>query len=218
MNGIFHRNHQSNNNPRYEISTNVILPALTNYIMRAKSLAALIRNESANYAAVSNTPDLFELSAENMGSLAFIIDPILDDLRQHETIYLVTVSCSIHRWQTHIRDETLPNIISIAETKSGHEEMDVVYDNNVSSASTTPLPDGLMKAVSRREDSVSNLCRIQQDKNSNSTSLQSEIAVESSTSAQSRLGNVDGFIRAAAQGLFLIVGLIHYHSLSAWLQ
>ena len=108
----------------------------------------------------------------------------------------------------------MPNIISIAETKSGHEEMDVVYDNNVSSASTTPLPDGLMKAVSRREDSVSNLCRIQQDKNSNSTSLQSEIAVESSPSAQSRLGNVDGSIRAAAHGLFLIVGLIILYPLS----
>ena len=86
------------NMPICEIYTNLFFPALSNYSRKAKSLAALMHSESETYAATSNAPDvitiIFKLSVEIMESVASILDPIVETMRQSETIDLATVSCS----------------------------------------------------------------------------------------------------------------------------
>ena len=104
------------NMPICEIYTNLFFPALSNYSRKAKSLAALMRSESETYAATSNAPDvitiIFELSVESMESVASILDPIVDTMRQSETIDLATVSCSIGQILTHICAEIVPSLVS----------------------------------------------------------------------------------------------------------
>ena len=85
---------------------------------------------------------MFEWSAENMESVVTVIDPIVEKLRQSETIDLPTVSCSIGGLLTHLRDETLTHVVSIAEfiyTKSGNSDMEEMYGNYRNAQTTIPL-------------------------------------------------------------------------------
>jgi hypothetical protein len=200
---LFRRNRS--NKPRYEINTNVIVPVLSNYSMKAKSLAALIRNESSTYAAISETPDIvklmFDLSAENIESVASVIDPIVDDMRQQEMIDLSAVSCSLKHILTHIRDETFPNIVSIAEfiyNKSENDDMEEMYVDYVA-ARTSPT-ESLAQANSF--DSKSNQCRNQ------GNTLSTSVVMESGISVQARMGSLGTFLAMAALPLVAIVGLI----------
>ena len=146
MNGLFNFFHRQSSKPRYEISTDLLMSTLSNYSVKAKSLAALIRRDSESYAAESDTPEIvttiFTLSADNMESVASVIDPIVDDMRQYKTMDLATVSCSIGQLLKHLCDETFPNFVSIAEfvyTKSDNDDMEKMYDNYVTSKTTTPF-------------------------------------------------------------------------------
>ena len=139
MNGLLNlfRPLQSNK-PKYKVSTDVFVSALTEYSTKAKNLAASMRSESASYAAASTTPDavitIFELSAENMDSVAAVIGPMLEELGQHETIDLTTVSCYTRQLLTHLRDKTLLNVVSIAKvlyTKTGNDDLEEMYDTYI---------------------------------------------------------------------------------------
>jgi hypothetical protein len=208
MNGFFNLFQQrQRNKPKYEISTDLLLSSLSNFSVKAKSLAALIRSESLTYAAESDTPDvitsLFDLSAENMESVASVIDPIVDDMRQYETMDLATVSCSIGQLLTHLRDDTLPNIISISEfiyTKSGNEDMQQMYDNYI--ATRTAPSDSLTDASSL--DSASNQCPNQV----NGSALSDASIMKSQALVQARVGGTGDNLVAFQDALTTIVALI----------
>ena len=73
INGIFRLfNRRQEDDPKYPVPTATIVPLLSNYSTKFKSLAALIRKESVNDAALSKTPDairmMYNISATNMES------------------------------------------------------------------------------------------------------------------------------------------------------
>ena len=190
MNGFFNlfRPFQTET-PKFTISTEFLIPALSKYSVKAKSLATLLRNESATYATASGTPDvvaaLFDLSAENMESMASAIDPIVDEMSQSDTMDLSTFTCLIRQLLTHLQDDALPNIVSMAEfiyTKSGNEDMESRFDDYVA---TRLDPSDFAKKVSRL-DIDPNQCPDQGISNSLSKST-----VISPTSIQTRLGGLE---------------------------
>ena len=140
MNRFFNvlQGRQNNNKRKYLINTDFLLPALRNYSTKAKSLAALIRSESLVHGAVSDSKDaittIFALSAENMELVASVVDPIINELRQLEMMDLTAVTCLIEQLLTYIRDETIPNILSISKhifTPSGGETMKGSYSEYI---------------------------------------------------------------------------------------
>ena len=198
--------------PRYEISTDLLLSALSNYSAKAKSLAALIRSESVSYANASDTPNvvasMFEWSAENMESVVTVIDPIVEKLRQSETIDLATVSCSIGGLLTHLRDETLTHVVSIAEfiyTKSGNSDMEEMYGNYRNAQTTIPL-----ESSSATDVNVNHQCF--ELATSGTTSKTSEL--EGSISTHTRIFEDASFLSMDRQPLLEIVGLIILFPLS----
>ena len=198
--------------PRYEISTNLLLSALSNYSAKAKSLAALIRSESVSYANASDTPNvvasMFEWSAENMESVVTVIDPIVEKLRQSETIDLPTVSCSIGGLLTHLRDETLPHVVSIAEfiyTKSGNYDMEGMYGNYRNAQTTIPL-----ESSSATDVNVKHQCF--EYATSGITSKTSEL--EGSISSRIQILDDNSYLGMLGQSLLVVVGLIIFFPLS----
>jgi hypothetical protein len=150
MNGLFNfvRPLQQQNKPKYKISTDLLVSTLSRASVKAKALAAMIRSDSESFAAESAAPNvvttLLEWSAENMGSMALVIDPIVYEMSQYETMDLATVSCAMGHLLTHIGNTTIPNIVSIAEivyTKSGNATMERFYKNYMAVKKTTPLVD-----------------------------------------------------------------------------
>lgn len=72
--------------------------------------------------------------------MAAVIDPIVDGMQQHKTMDIATISCLIGRLMKHLRDDTFPNVVSIAEviyTKSGDVDIKELYDKYVNSKATT---------------------------------------------------------------------------------
>jgi hypothetical protein len=207
MNGLlnFFRPLRQQNKPKYNISTDLLVSTLSKFSIKAKALAAWIRSDSASYAVESATPNvvttLLEWSAENMESVALVIDPIVDDMSQHETMDLTTVSCGMGQLLTHIGNATIPNIVSIAEivyTKSGNATMERLYKNYMAEKKTNPLVDAGAANVD-----ATNQCGTSTEKTTSSTSIQAQ--------------NVDSIVTYFGMlGLSLlgIVGLILFFPLS----
>jgi hypothetical protein len=156
MNGLFNffRPLQQQNKPKYKISTDLLVSTLSRASVKAKALAAMIRSDSESFAAESAAPNvvttLLEWSAESMESVALVIDPIVDDMSQYETMDLATVSCAMGQLLTQIGNATIPNIVSVAEiiyTKSGNATMERLYKNYVAEKKTTPLVDARAAVV-----------------------------------------------------------------------
>jgi hypothetical protein len=204
------RRHQENK-PRFEISTDLFLPSLTSASIKAKSLATLIRSESETYAATSDTPDviatLFDLSAENMESVAAVVDPIVDEMRQHETMDLQSVVSMINPLLSHIRDTALPNIVSILTfilTKSGNEEMEAMYDN-YDTSKVDKSSDTWLKETSDSEQCVAQ---------GYSNYLSKTSISESQTPIQTTLESLGCYVFRVVGSFLLIVGLIILFPLS----
>ena len=131
MHGLFRLfNRSQEDDPKYLIPTDTILPLISNYSTKVKSLAAMMRQEGVKDAALSKTPDailmMYNISAENIESVATVLDPILVDLQQHETLDVRTISCNMMQILTLLRDVTVPNIELMAQliyTKSNNGEM-----------------------------------------------------------------------------------------------
>jgi hypothetical protein len=106
----------------YMVPTNRIFPLLSNYSTKAKSLADMIRSKAVTDIVPSNPPEvilnMIDLSAQNIEQIAYILEPLLDEMRQNETINITTVSCSFLHITTFIRDDTIPNIISLTKILS----------------------------------------------------------------------------------------------------
>jgi hypothetical protein len=115
MNGlriIFNRN--TDDDPKFLISTKKTYPLLSNYSTKFRSLAVLIRIESANAAVLSKTPDairmLYNISAENMEVVATVLDPILDNMRQQDAMDIKDISCNMMQILFVLRDTAIPII------------------------------------------------------------------------------------------------------------
>jgi hypothetical protein len=149
MNGffsIFTRRRQRNT--KYMIPTNKIVPLLSNYSTKFNSLAKMLREEGVNAAAVSSTPDairmMFNVSADNMESVATVLDPILSDMEQQGSMDVRDVSCGVMRILTVIRDFTVPNIERVAQvlyTNSNRTEMVDAINKYFSEKSSTKRSD-----------------------------------------------------------------------------
>lgn len=188
---------------RSEIYTDLFLPALSNYSRKAKSLAALMRSESETYAATSNAPDvitiIFELSVENMESVASILDPIVETMRQSETIDLAIVSCSIGQILTHICAEIVPSLVSII-TNPVIPNVEEMYDNFIA---TTPLLETITPLVNANQCS---------ELNDSGTSAKTEILANASILANTK---ANGSYLGMVGGSFLVVsGIILFFPLS----
>ena len=140
MNTLF--NNLRRNKPKYEISTKTFRLAFSNYSKKAKSLAALIRSESTTYTAASDTPEsitsMFEVSAQNMESMAAVLDPIVDKMNEYDTMDVATVRCLIFPLLAHVRDEALPNIewmANLVNSESGHVDVEEMYDSYMTARS-----------------------------------------------------------------------------------
>ena len=138
INGIFNRRQEDD--PKYPVPTATILPLLSNYSTKFKSLAALIRKESVNDAALSKTPDairmMYNISATNMESVATVLDPMLEQLRQHETIDIRTISCNIMQILTVLRDVTVPTIQSTAQLIAKNADMNSIFQQQYNNSSS----------------------------------------------------------------------------------
>jgi hypothetical protein len=133
---------------QYMIPTGKILPLLSNYRSKFISLAKMLREESMNVATVSNPPDLVQLmyniSADNMESIATILDPIMNEMRQQDSMHVRDVSCRMIHILSLVRDETLPNIERVAQvlyTKSNNATMKDAFDKYNGTKSSTKLND-----------------------------------------------------------------------------
>ena len=120
MTGLFRLfNRRQDDDPQYPVPTATIVPLLSTYSDKIKSLAKLIRDESANDAALSTTPDsirmMYNISANNMESVAAVLDPILENMRQHKTMDIRTISCQMTDFLILLRDDTVPNIKSMTQ-------------------------------------------------------------------------------------------------------
>jgi hypothetical protein len=210
---------QRRNKPKYQISTDLLLPSFVKFSQKAKSLAALIRKELDAYTAVSNTPNIMttilELSAENMESVALMIDPIVEDMNKNETIDLATVSCSIGQLLTHINRETFPNIVTISEfiyTNSGDDGMVQMYDDYKTMTTKTTPSDSLIQAISR--DVASSQC-LQLDINGNPWSETTTMKMESvSANSQARSDDIVVYLSTVGKTLLFIVVLIVFYPIS----
>jgi hypothetical protein len=146
------------NKPKYMISTDVFVKSLSMYSTKTKALAVLIRNESALHMLEGFDTDItniitttLEWAAQNMESLAAVIDPIIEDLGQNTTVDLATVTCSMGQLLTHLRDKTVPNMRSISEfidNHSDHTSMEQQTHDNSLTTRTTPS-DALAKYKSQ---------------------------------------------------------------------
>ena len=124
------RNGDDNDDPKYSIPTDQILPLLSNYSIKFKSLATMIRKERGDDAALSTTPDairmLYNISAANMESIASVLDPILEEFRQEDMMDVRAVSCHMMSLLTLLRDTTVPNIERMTQliyTKSNRDAL-----------------------------------------------------------------------------------------------
>ena len=220
MNGVFaFFQRRQSTRPRYKISTDLFIPALSKYSATAKSLITLIKSESESYAAVSDTPEvvraLFDFSAENMESVTSIIDSILDDLSQHDTMDLATVSCLMGRLSRHLLDDSFSKVVSMAEfvyTKSGNDDMEEMFNNYIATRIATS---DSVTEDNAQEDSAFDQCPNQGYSNTFSESS----IMESQNYVQARnIGGGDYFAGSylASVGLSLvaIVGLIILFPLS----
>ena len=203
MNGLLNlfRPLQSNK-PKYKVSTDVFVSALTEYSTKAKNLAASMRSESASYAAASTTPDavitIFELSAENMDSVAAVIGPMLEELGQHETIDLTTVSCYARQLLTQTHVEIFSRVGSIAKvlyTKSGNEDMEEMYDNYMAAKATASAS----VTQASTQTSATNQCPNQ------GNAFTENAMMESSTSFQARVDSIGELHGIASPSMSLIL-------------
>jgi hypothetical protein len=118
-------------NRKYRISTETILPLLSNNSVKIKSLVTFLQQESemVNVSSSSSSEfvkQLYDLSAENMESIITVLDPIIMEVEQSETMDIRSLSCHMTTISTLLRDITLPNIEYIAEamyTNSGNPDM-----------------------------------------------------------------------------------------------
>jgi hypothetical protein len=141
MNGIFNIiTRRRRRGTKYMIPTSKIVPLLSNYSAKFNALAAMIRDESESAAAQSTTPDLirlmYNISAKNMESVATLLDPILDVIRQQDSMDIRDVSCSMMQIVTVMRDVTFPTIEQMAQvlyTKSKNQVMVVAIDKYATS-------------------------------------------------------------------------------------
>ena len=120
MTGLFRLfNRRQDDDPQYPVPTATIVPLLSTYSDKIKSLAKLIRDESANDAALSTTPDairmMYNISANNMESVVAVLDPILENMQQHDTMDVRTISCQFTDFLILLRDDTVPNIKSMTQ-------------------------------------------------------------------------------------------------------
>jgi hypothetical protein len=120
MNGLFRIfNRRKEDNPKYPVATAPIEALLSKYSSKIKALSVYIRQESVNDAAVSKTPDaiqmMYNISAENMDLVASTLDPILENMRQHETMDIRAISCDLMQIVTLLKDVTFPNIQSMTQ-------------------------------------------------------------------------------------------------------
>ena len=206
MNGFFNLfQRRQSDKPKYEISTDLLLPSLMNFSIKAKSLGALIRSESATHAAASDTPDviatIFDLSAGNMESVASVIDSIVDEMSPYESMDLQSMICVTSPLLTFIRDNTFTNIVSITEfllAKSGNEEMESMYDNYLTLK--IDLPDTWIKDAYNP-----NQCHVQ----GYGTAM-----IESETPIRDSLQNVGLYVVKVGGSLLLIVVLLLLYPLS----
>ena len=213
---IFRRRRR--NKRKFEIKTDAIVPILTTYSTKAKSLAALLRRESATYEAVSTTPDvikmIFELSAENMESIASVIDPMLHDMSQNATMDLATFSCSFGDVLTHIQRQSIPNIVSMAKfiyTKSGDAKMQAIYDNYVAASSKPSSNEVLLT----EDDAVlldTGLKQCPDVRTLFQTATPEMMLTQSSEEA--RVGTIGDYLLSLAVPLGIIVGLVILFPLS----
>jgi hypothetical protein len=168
MNGLFRViNGRQEDDPKYPIPTASILPLLSNYSTKFRSLAALIREESVNDAALSTTPDairmMYNISANNMEAVATMLDPILENMRQHETMDVRAISCDMVQILTLLRDVTVPNIQLMTQliyTKSNNPAMNNKFPQKYtpftgesitsSTALTTCLSESTSSSISSR--------------------------------------------------------------------
>ena len=131
ISGLFRLfNRRQDDDPHYPVPTATIVPLLSTHSEKIKSLAQLLRQESANNSALSTTPDairmMFNISASNMESVAAVLDPILENMQQYETMDIRTIACRVTDLLILLRDDTVPNIISMTQliyTKSNIAEM-----------------------------------------------------------------------------------------------
>ena len=144
MTGLFRLfNRRQDDDPQYPVPTATIVPLLSTYSDKIKSLAKLIRDESANDAALSTTPDairmMYNISANNMESVAAVLDPILENMRQHKTMDIRTISCQMTDFLILLRDDTVPNIKSMTQliyTKSNIAAMKQKFQQEYTPVST----------------------------------------------------------------------------------
>ena len=131
MNGLFKLLNRSNeDDPTFLIPTEKILPLLSNYSTKFNALASLIRNESVYDVALSETPDaiqmMYDLSAENMESVALVLEPILENWRKQETIDARTMSCNVMQVVSILGDKVVPTVemmTKVIYTKSNNAAM-----------------------------------------------------------------------------------------------
>jgi hypothetical protein len=144
---------------KYMIPTDKILPLLSNYSSKFNSLAKMLREESMNDATISTPPDLVQLmyniSADSMESIATILDPIMDEMRQQDTMHIRDMSCRMMHIVSIVRDETLPNIERVAQvlyTKSNNATMKDAFDKYTGTKTSTKLNNSTQ---SKRQDTCS---------------------------------------------------------------
>jgi hypothetical protein len=195
-------------NEKYNIPTETIVSMLSTYSQKAESLAASIRRQGQNYTASLDADtaeiltSLHDLSAENMELVAALIDPIVADMNQSETINSTNIGCSFGQILVFIRDTTLPNILSITEivyTKLGNAQMKRQYEAFV--AGMTSVNSNSLFQSSKTDESTNQCFDLGNDSNfAKFTRMQ-----ESENSIQDRISNFLDRLPFEGEVLFLTV-------------
>ena len=145
MNGLLKFfNRLDEDEPKYLIPMDTILPMLSNYSTKLTMLAKTIRQKSEKDSSLSKSPVaiqmMYNVSAENMEAITTVLDPILDDMRKQPTIDASTLACHMMQILTVLRDVTLPNIQMMAQlvyTQPSRTELQDMMDSYTTSTMMT---------------------------------------------------------------------------------
>jgi hypothetical protein len=183
MNGllnVFQPNSNAREDTKYMIPTGTIVPLLSKYNDKINNLTNLINNEMETNtdATTSNAINMiYTFSITNLNAITTILDPILIEFKQHETMDVQTISCYLLQFVTFIHATTVPNIVSMSQilyTKTNSENMHSMWNQYSSSSTssstktTTATSTTMDGTKTNSTTATSNQLRSTPNKNSNS--------------------------------------------------
>lgn len=146
--------------PTSNLLSEMVVPLLSNYSTKFKSLAELLRQQNYTDSALFKTPNaiqmMLNMSAENMDFVGFALDRIVDDMMQQKDFDGPSTICGFMEILTLIHDITFPNVQLITQliyTNSGNAEMEDSFNDYIEFSESAES-----QSYSAASDNEGNMC------------------------------------------------------------